>query len=348
MAVSITSANLVGSTLTVGGSGFGTKPTPSPIKFLSWDGLTPGAPAATVFDAIEFVNYTSPSTNFIVEGGQGPGGSNNLRMNLNLTTTGEWFPHHEFDLGSVDSFYMSYWMKAVDVTGNPLPSGAQLKFFRAGTSAGTPVDNYNSFFKFESSLRQWGTPDTANIDFWSIVENLIVFMTNDNGGEVAPLFDDGLWHLMEIEVTNNTPGSTDGLLKIWVDNVMILDGDGMSCRNDISQHFNFMQHNPGWAGSLTYNDWIGREARHYIDSSKCKTYLGNASTAAACTRKYLLPMSSHSSTGIVATDATNIPSGHDWVYVVDDTGTVNSSGYAYTGSVSTFQPVFAKNSNQLI
>jgi hypothetical protein len=88
-----------------------------------------------------------------------------------------------------------------------------------------------------------------------------------------------------------------------------------------------------WLPGLT-NDFINatydiRLSHLYADNTRARVYLCNSSTAAGCTQKFLVAPSAWSGTSIT-TEGVNIPSGYNWVYVVNAAGEVNSSGYEFT------------------
>jgi hypothetical protein len=72
----------------------------------------------------------------------------------------------------------------------------------------------------------------------------------------------------------------------------------------------------------------------YIDvgsQSIADVFLSNSPTLAGVTQKFLLRPTSWASTGIAATDATNIPSGYRYAYVTNTSGETNSSGAPVSG-----------------
>ena len=70
-------------------------------------------------------------------------------------------------------------------------------------------------------------------------------------------------------------------------------------------------------------------SRIYVDNTPMRVFLGNSATLDNCTGRFMLPPTGWSDTSITVTHGLNIPSGYDWVYVMDANGAVVASG-AYT------------------
>lgn len=301
---------------TINGSGFGSKSVVAPLKFLTWAGVSNGAAAAGQFDATEFVNYASPSTNFISEVGQGIGGTNCLRMNLNMVGVGEMFPHHQFNLGGIDFFVMSYWLKANRLTANSAGGYGQFKGGRAGVAAGGPVENYYTQDKFDTSYIS-GVPnnlDTIGIESHAQL-NGNAEAVNYGTGNATPVLFDGNWHFIKIEMQMNTVGQSNAISRIWMDGIQVLNRTNSAIRDSSGQHFDFLQHNPGWANDLASNNWLARETRHYIDVTRASIFRINASSFAAATGEFNLTPTAWSDTSVSYADDVNAPAGFNWICI---------------------------------
>jgi hypothetical protein len=340
MAVVITTAIKTGSTIAIVGTGFGTKPTAAPYRFRPWTGLTDGAAANSQFDTIERVGG-EPSV-FVVDNSVGVGGGS-LRMEINGASLGgsDIFPHHEFNGFSSDYLYASHWFQYAKQTANAAGNFSQLKSYRAGAATGSgPVDNYANGFPMIGN--SWNTQNPANDDTFGIngfydPDTNTTNPWTDNVGATKAVFSDGLMHHKEIEwIMNTALASGNGVIREWLDGDLISEYTNVNIRLSVLEHFSFVQPNPGWANDLSDNNWKAWESRHYVDTSSCKAFLSDSSTyAGISTGKFLLNISAHTALAITATDASNIPSGYAYLYVVDDAGAVNANGYAFTTSGGT-------------
>jgi hypothetical protein len=351
MAVAISSAELSGATITVVGSGFGSKSTAAPHRYLPWTGLTNGSDASGQFDDIEFVGTNFSAADFTVDNSVGFGvGAGSLRINYDCFSTtpetSELFPHHEFSLPGVDYFRMSYRVR-VERTTDDESGGTyfQIKGARSGPGSGGsgPKANYDATPWIGFSLVTYTPANDGdiNVEGHAVSPGGSDSTWTNNGNPSPPLMSDDLYHFIEFEKQLGTVGSNTDTERLWIDGILIAETTNKQIRTADTQHFNYVQHAPGFANHMTYNDWLCWESRHYLDTTRAQAFVAQESTASAVTHKFLLPPSAWSGTGLTLDDADMIPAGYNYLYVMDEDGAINSGGFAYTaGAGGAVIPVF--------
>ncbi|APR76870.1 Hypothetical protein A7982_02217 [Minicystis rosea] len=133
------------------------------------------------------------------------------------------------------------------------------------------------------------------------------------------------WTYIEVYYRLNTIGQADGVQQISMNNRLYTDGHDRQIKTQSFEHLEYLMPFPGVADDT--GSWTGEVSRVYADNTRARVFLGNASTLAACTGRFMLAPSAWSGSAITASGATNIPSGYRWVYVVNDDGDVNAAGY---------------------
>jgi len=132
MAVSISSANLVGTTMTVAGTGFGTKSTPAPLVKVFMDASSQGGNYVNAgFDFISSNWATSPDNYVDLSNGIGGGGN----WYTHIPGAGAFNHFGNYISAGHDEIYLSCWCKFTKVgTGGTVVSGGQIKGPRVGYS----------------------------------------------------------------------------------------------------------------------------------------------------------------------------------------------------------------------
>jgi hypothetical protein len=135
------------------------------------------------------------------------------------------------------------------------------------------------------------------------------------------------WMKVEMEIRHDT--SSSGYIKVWENGVLKVNFTGQNT----------------WASTGTYNELIGGFARDrstsnwryfadmYLDYSLQRVMIGNASTLASSTtlREVQIPSAWSASSITVTVNQGGFANGSTaYLYVFDDTGTANSTGYAIT------------------
>lgn len=319
-----------GGIITLNGTGFGTNPTVAPFRLRTWQGLTNGVPAMNQFDDYTFVGGAPGAANFVVDNSEGVGGGC-LKMTLLCATLGdsEIFAHHQFTVPNSDFVYMSHFFRYVRTTSNSSGGYSQMKCYRSGLQVGGPQENYSA--GLPSYDNQWVTIFPGNNDTFGVegrIRNAAATgpTWTANVGDTKAVFSDQLWHQSEIAWKLNTIGQSDGYIYLWLDGELVSQYVGIQNRTSAAQTFGFIQHNPGWANGLRFNNWISRESRHYVNTTPARVYLGDSATAAGVTRKYLMAWETWNNTQIRA-DSTGRPAWANWGYVVNSAGNlVNTTG----------------------
>ena len=104
-----------------------------------------------------------------------------------------------------------------------------------------PVSAINNF---DMVLVSWGSPTSGSYDF-SGTNGMQAISLNYNGGPVewTPAdanfgFQRSRWYCVETEVKLNDPGSSNGLVKIWVDGNLIAQKSNLNIRGNLSAGLN--------------------------------------------------------------------------------------------------------------
>lgn len=318
--VSGTSGNIQdGQTLTINGSGFGTKSTAAPQI---WDNMETGS-----FNS-SWETTTSLSIN-----------TTNQRHS-NSTYNG----HHRFDSGGYavfrggnvsEKWYAQYWVRldpnwewgtTYNYSGDDRHL-ANVKFFRLW-NPGSINENWVVASKNLNNsciaLTEYVSPVEVNY-FWSTFHSDIT---------------DGNWHLLQFEFKENSAlGVGDGEFRLWFDGELKLEDLDIESREDFSEYkrpfilgfYNSWGPNTGLGETVSGNDNFYIDDA-YIDGTFARVEIGNASTYDACThREIQIPTSwSASSVEVTLNRGSFGENDTSYLYVTDSDGAVNSAGYEIT------------------
>jgi hypothetical protein len=323
--------------LVISGTGFGTKSPAAPLYFSDFSGATVDDPAALLsgggFDNEDHTaNATFPAP--VYKTGEGIGGSKSLR--ITRTSGANNFHHVEKWITASQELFVSSWQRFTSPSGS---GTLQVKGHRVGPLISTTDvhENYNlsNVNRFSTS---WYVDSTGNLS--SVYTDAMV----QNG---CPAVESWYEPFADCTaVTNTTVGNhinienyfryntvtpayvADGVTTQCVNGTTVFTKTDRACRPDAStQPLNmaFCQFTPGMdeTGPVVIQDF----SRPYIDNTRKRVFLGNASTLAACTGgRFLLPPTEWEDTLIKCSNCTNIPAGYDWVYVMDENDTEIASG----------------------
>lgn len=337
---SISSAVRSGTTMTISGTGFGTKAGPSPFKFQPFTATTQGQNyAAAGFDFVGGDNYGD--ANNYVDMADGVGGGSWLH--ITPPPGDNSFSHFGHLLPGVDQIYVSYWIKITRTAAiDPVGGGAQLKGTRVGTRTGTsdPVGQmyninpkwaWSIFTPIEDGSTAGPTAQTVAGSGTTASEG-----SQDASADGNPLISiiNGEWHYHEIYYRINTAGASDGVQHVHFDGIQYHTLTDRAGRTLSSNHWDYVQYSPGLSDGFDRSEWEARFSRIYTDTTHARAFLGNNASLASVTGRFLLPPTAWSATSISVSNVSNVPSGYNWAYVCDSNNSCNSSGYAFATAAS--------------
>lgn len=308
--ISGTSGTLThGSSVTVSGSAFGSRPTAAPLRSDDFEAGTVGqnitgwAITSTIPSMLpEYAAVARPGT----PGGKSAleafgSGNYNSGIGVSNYVTRKW--------------YVSGWVKGT-TSGSPTRN-AKLVSFR-GPDLSEPEGRLDQYPNNGSGhIYTADCNGTKTQDNWNIASNLII--------------EDGNWHRFEAWIDLGTPNGGNGLYQVWKDTSTwggVLSGTMIT--SDCSFEEVHVQHyyatDTGTQPEANY--WWDEL---YIDTSRARVEIGNASTWAASTHRELQTTSawSASSATFKLNRGSFAPGTSVYLYVVDDSGSA-SAGYPIT------------------
>ena len=140
------------------------------------------------------------------------------------------------------------------------------------------------------------------------------------------------WYHWQIELLNNDIGSANGEYRVWRNGTLLAEAYDLEIRLTGDNNFNclwlgrYLGNYEGDLSNTLYYDEV------YLDDSWARVEIGNASTWSACSHRETQIPSAWSSSSITVTvnQGTFADSSGAYLYVTDDDGNVNSSGYSIT------------------
>lgn len=319
-----------GESVTITGTGFGTKSTAAPIV---WDNCSGEDPLA-LWDG----NYNSLSGDDYVGNYRTPaqvgGGVSTAHAHVSKYFCGAHYPA----TGATDGWNVGLW-KVRQV--NSLPSYTYLSYYHRADpnwnwNLNSTDDNYKEYCWSEGSWPYSGNYWYSEM-YYRNSYHLLGTTLSDSGYYGNSHWDvTSKWAKVEMEIRWDSTSS--GYVKIWEDGILRLNYSG-----------------PTNSGTGTRTELIGGYARDrgatsqwrywndiYLDYSRARVLIGNANTLAGCTtlREVQIP-SAWSDTEITCTVnqggfADEVTA---YLYVFDAAGDANATGYEITiGSGSTSTP----------
>ncbi len=341
---SVSGAFTHGSTVTISGSGFGTKSTAAPVVWDDastgtyptdngkWDGAWPNCSANHQYDPRYYtpqelgraVSLPHVNTTRYIAGAHWPSSDAYCGYNVMLfkQVSRSW------------PFYVySSWYYRVDPQYSSTNPNHKMWDYSKGAE---PYDlPYNWYIEYNPGLSN-ASSDVS----WHLLDDDGVLGGGHSrwwgGGGTNPVTN---WIKVEVEVklTNQTDGyvrvTEDGIEKILLADVTT-DGTNFGA-NSAPRTIAV----GGYAGSGGPNNWR-YFADVYLDYSLSRVILGNAATYAASTIREVQIPSAWSNTSLtLTTNLGQFTSGTAYIYVVDSSGAVNANGYPITiGGISDTTP----------
>ncbi|MES2935254.1 MAG: hypothetical protein V4805_17405 [Pseudomonadota bacterium] len=336
----ISAATLLAGTISVGGKGFGTRTQAAPVWFEDFDSRSIGAAPAS----FGYTNYGSDSGGTVsVDGATGFSGSRSLRHQTNFGSPSvngddirESFPHIGMRGFSSTELYISYRVKFA-TNGSRVK---QLKFNRGGMervdpNGGSPC--YAARPKFRSSYyAEEGTYDMPNQRLESVQggierENgtVVESWVGEAPTEVAPyVILPNTWVQVEEYYRLNDIGASNGEFVTYVNGHRNFNRPNLQMRTNASTKLNcsylvigidyFITPTSTSGVSVWYDD-------HYLDTSRARLVLANASTWAASTMRSPQPATQWSGNAVTAQlKRGGFGAGNAWLYLVRADGVVSN------------------------
>lgn len=336
-----------GDTVTINGSGFGSKTTVAPFFFQPFTTTTQADDyLAAGWDFIISNGQGSSSLNFVNMDADGPfSGMGYWRQDVPLNEEAiqvEWFPHiGKLISGGALGVYTSYYVRIQRIAGVG-GDFCQLKGPRVGCSTDSdPVIQYNTAPRYASQYsvstlvgagaeRNRTRPGAEYDSGGGLIQT-----TNETDPSQA--LTDGNWNHIEVYHRLNAVGSSDGIQVVRLNGFTFHHITDRNIRSSSDQRLRFIQPTPGLANDYgdPGNQWIcdiGAVLIDTIDDAEqyyAAVWLGNASTRAACTKKLMLSASSWSDTQIVASAGISVPAEFTHAYVDTTTGDWNDNGLSF-------------------
>jgi chitodextrinase len=312
-AVNATTSTTAAGVLTLTGTGFGTRSTLAPIKTAFMETTTTGqnyAAAGLDFISLNWVNQTAKARVDMTAGW----GGGSFRCLGEGAIWGEPFWHfgHSIPAG-VTEFFATYYCRYLKSPGSGGPSGnaGQIKGLRCGSS--TAYSDPNTLYNDRHDLAfhaLWA--NLANPTSAANHAQIVSIYHDDSQNEITPSFTtvdvnlyDQQWHLIEFYGKWNTPGQSNGVIKVWCDCTLIQSFTNLNITSQ-TREFRYIQYNPGLANGFSdpaavTDAW---HSRMLVDRSMQAIYIKNA----AATRKlYFVPTFWSGTTVLGDASHTSIP-----------------------------------------
>ena len=344
----ITGAVIGGSSMTITGSGFGTKATAAPTWFKSWNGVAPGTLATN--PSVGLDRYYTDNPQPAMSSYAGIGG-NSLYVPYPIPNAQDegYSMHLQKIVPDTTAVLMSHWMRITCTDHSRLTGTVQIKGHRVGIGTSNNAnDNYGSINPRLgwTSFRNQHTLAIPSIgvdegNYWATAANGSgrPGETYNQVGNPAGIAY-GAWVYTESYIRWNDVGTYNGLLQVSINNTPLMDSDiegaPIGIRLSAGDVIRNVQFHPGiqnirytGTGSPDFDCWYSRPFVDTGPDCRARVFLGNASTITNCTGRFMVPATSWSGTSITVSDCVDIPTGYDWVYVVKSDGTI-SNGFKYS------------------
>lgn len=327
----IQQASVASNTVTLSGSGFGTKAIARPLVFDNFNTGTNGqnipgrAPTMTTLNSGVWTWDSTAAGGTAVPTyttqNQRPGSTASALADMNDT---QW--NKSLSINTQQSeYFVSWWMYYDRYSGS--------------VSRNTkPWVMYGSSNDEPHTYSGWGDLSDPSLRS-SIADGGYSDPNTAYGSPSTPDFY-GKWFKIELYLKQSSPNQANGAYKVWITEPgqprkLALNRDPVITRSisAVWSQFTFIgaycDSSPSDRKYKIYADDL------YFDNTQARVELGNASTYDASTIREVQPANSWSTTGVTATlNQGGLSNGTAYVYLVDSTGSVNSSGYPITLSGS--------------
>ena len=310
-----------GSTVTIVGSGFGTRSSAKPVYFSDFDSYPLNDSALNT--GLSAPMGTIPNEPYI-DNTRAVSGAQSLRMDYPLNKNGE-FPEVMLQNLSLTQVYVSAWIYWERTAGSGAGGPPIFKLVRA--EANPPYHGYPGFYEtiFPNAAGQVIGTDRGSV----ASDRTVTYGDTINAGQTS-----GVWHRIDYYYKLSTPGVADGVFESWVDGVLNANIQNTMSRlsgstatiNDIISPFDGISN---YGISNSYSLWVDN---FYVDSTQARVELGDAPTFAGCKTRYIQPSTAWDDGAVAITVNLNqFTSGEKvYLYIVSPDGNVNNNGYPVT------------------
>jgi len=295
----------VGQTVTVSGSGFGTKPVAQPLLWDNFEGGTAGKGIQDVPATIGKWDTGAGSENVTYTKAKAHSGVMASQHNFMTAYNASLSKNVQFS-----RLYMDFWIMA------------------------SYIDNKSRNFK---PWRFYGPNDDYQLDYvWlcsgglmNRVQGSAGFSQGDWGG---PAYSNGKWMHVQLVYNESSPGVANGTIRHFIDSQVAGLDSGAIMTEKVSAHFNQIRIGHYWdqdavdncaanSGATVYVDDV------YLDTSWARVELGNASTYAGSThREIQVPSSWADGSVAIKFNPGNFASGTTAYLYVTDANNNTSAG----------------------
>ncbi len=316
------------------GSDFGVKSTAAPIKFDNFEWAVNGT--ALTSDVSAPV-WTSSAGDASISNSQAHAGSNSAYKEMEITVDDCSFTNIYVQFTETTEVYMSFWVRHATSTGSAI-NGSRASFYkfnRINTEEpyGGEPNFYLDFYPNNDA------PETGRVEVQNHWGNFDPMPGHNIGRLYNSDFRQEQWHRVEQYLRVSTPGGTANGELQWFLNASEIDTDwsgntftpGITRGNGVTQdlgYFTLQFSGCGYTESeypLLWQDDI------YIDNTRARVELGNASTWDSCThREIQIPTAWATDEITVDLNQGSLPNGAAYLYVVDEDGVMNETGYPIT------------------
>lgn len=313
---SVTGTISDGNSITISGSGFGTKTTAAPFHYDDFEGGTSGNDLSAPWEA-----YATP--------GEGMHKYSNVRAYKGSQSalrdatlkTGDDFRSTGLKNMNATSAYYSLWTYMEGTN-----TGVMKVFRTASDPAGEfyflDANDPGLYITRQGSWVYAGWATSAGTDQRTL-----------GGSESANLLPFDQWNKIEVYVEYSDAGVANGTVLIWINGTEYYGADGDIATRGTGQGASVIDNFliPGMDDDTSCDiKWYVDQV--YVDTTPKRVEIGNAATYAACTVKTPSPATAWADGSITVTlNTAGLSLGTNYVYILDDTNTpIETDGYAIT------------------
>jgi hypothetical protein len=321
-------------TITISGSEFGTKPTAAPIK---WDTFEYGVNGEAIAENDPGTpQWQETAASVIFDNSQSHSGDLSAYALGNITSESCSFYGLYIDTEDELELYATYWVYFDTEQHTTYPGlfwkGARFNTdivysgYPMNTTTYTPEQNGNPSLTFQFK------DGTSNTSYSGI---------GDAANELD--LDQRNWHRLEMYMKlSDPPGATNGVVygTLDADNSELewaweQEFEGVSRAAGVTSLLNIFLLEFSWCIITESNKPIVWQDDIYVDNTRARVEIGNASTWDGCTHREIQPATAWTSGEITYTENQGtLPDGTAYLYVVDPDGVV-SDGYQITFGATT-------------
>ncbi|GEM_PF-3126097 len=323
----IQQATISSGTITIAGSSFGAKATARPLVFDTFDKGSNGANISGNAPTITTLNSGSWKWDSVSAGGtavptysttnQRPGSTANALAHMN---DAQW--NKSLSIDTQQSEYFASWWAYYD-------------HYAGGVSRNTkPWVMYGNNQDEPHSYSGWG--DLSDSSLRSAIADSNYNDPNTSYGSPGTPNFYSKWFKIEVYLKQSSPNVQNGIYKVWITEPgqprkLALNRDPVITRSisGVWSQFTFL-------GAYCDSDPSDRKYKiyaddFYFDNTQARVELGNAPTYETSTLREVQPANSWTATSVsTIINKGSLSYGTVYVYVIDNNGLVNSTGYPIT------------------